>query len=97
MKPAMFVKQPWEERTLEFDVTNALGTGDTLASVSSITVLLGGVAQADMLSGSATTSGNIVYQKIIGGVNNSDYTIRVRVVTTNGDKIEDDLVMQVRD
>ena len=97
MKPSNFTKQPWEERQLEFDVSNSLATGDTVLSVSSITVLLGDVAQASMVSGNSSLIGNKVYQKIIGGVNGYNYTIRVRVATTNGDKIEDDLIMLVRD
>ena len=97
MNPSIFIKQPWEERQLEFDVANALATGDTLASVTSITVLLGDVSQASMVSGNSSMIGNKVYQKIIGGTHGLDYTIRVRVATTNGDKIEDEITMQVRD
>lgn len=97
MNPSTFIKQPWEERQLEFDITNALATGDSLASVTSVTVLFNGASQTDMVSGNPVIVGNKVYQKVISGVNNLDYTIRVRVVTTNGDKIEDEVTMKVRD
>lgn len=97
MKPSSFVKQPWEERQLEFDVANALATGDSVSSVNSIVVMLAGAEQSSMVSGSSSIVGNKIYQKIIGGVNGSDYVIRVRVVTTNDDKIEDEVNMLVRD
>ena len=97
MKPFIFTKQPWEERQLEFDVTNALATGDSVASVSSINILLDDVIQTSMVSGSSSITGNKVYQKVAGGYHGYDYNIRVRIITTNGDKIEDDLVMQVRE
>ena len=97
MKPFIFTKQPWEERQLEFDVTNALATGDSVASVSSINILLDDVIQTSMASGASSITGNKVYQKVAGGHHGYDYNIRVRIITTNGDKIEDDLVMQVRE
>jgi hypothetical protein len=97
MNPSTFIKQPWEERQLEFDVTNALATNDTVKSVDSITVLLSDVSQSSMVSGSSSLVGNKVYQKIVGGLNGLNYTIRVRITSNNGDKIEDEIVMKVRD
>ncbi len=97
MKPTGWQKTSFDERTLEFDVTPALGTGDTVASVTSVTVFYGTTEQTAMVSGSPTLTGNKVYQKIVGGTDGYDYTIRVRVVTTGGDKIENTLNMMVRD
>jgi|WetSurMetagenome_2_1015567.scaffolds.fasta_scaffold52450_3 hypothetical protein len=97
MKPSVWVKQPWEERLLEFDTATSLSTGDSISSVDSVKVFYNGLEQVAMISGSPTISGNKVRQKIVGGTNGSDYVIRVRVVTTNGDKIEDELTMKVRD
>jgi hypothetical protein len=96
MKPSVWIKQPWEERKLEFDCANALAVGDSVASVDSVSVLLGGSAQAAMSEG-PTIIGNKVYCKIKGGTAGLDYVIRVRVNTTNGDKIEDDIALQIRD
>jgi len=97
MNPSVWVKQPWEERLLEFDASTALSTGDSVASVDSVKVFLNGVEQAAMISGSPTISGNKVRQKIVGGLDTVNYVIRVRLVTTNGDKIEDEITMKVRE
>jgi len=99
MNPSIFKKQPWEERQLEFDVTNSLATGDSLSSSLTpvVEVLLGDVVQTAMVSGNVTKVANKVYAKIIGGTNKVDYIIRARITTTNGDKIEDEITMQVRD
>jgi hypothetical protein len=96
MNPSTWEKQPWEERILEFDTSPSLAVGDSLNSVSSINVTLNGVSQASMLSGSPTIVGSKVYQKIIGGEHGKDYEVSVRIITTNGEKIEDDLTVRVR-
>lgn len=96
MKPRSWTKQPFDERTLEFDVTNALGSGDSVSSVDSVTVYYGDESQTEMVSGSPSVTGNKVYAKIIGGTAGLDYVVRVRVETTNGDKIEDELNLLVR-
>jgi hypothetical protein len=97
MNPSVWVKQPWEERLVEFDATPALSTGDSVASVDSVKVFLNGVEQAAMISGSPTIDVNKVRQKIVGGLDTVNYVIRVRLVTTNGDKIEDEITMKVRE
>ena len=97
MNPSVWVKQPWEERLLEFDASTALSTGDSVASVDSVKVFLNGVEQAAMISGSPTIDVNKVRQKIVGGLDTVNYVIRVRLVTTNGDKIEDEITMKVRE
>lgn len=97
MKPAIFKKHVWEERRLEFDVSDALALGDSLASITGVAVLLDDEEQSAMLSGAASSSGNKVYQVITGGVADNRYIIRVRIVTTNGDKIEDSVIMLVEE
>lgn len=97
MDPAIWTKQDWEERILEFDAAPSLATGDTVASISGVTVWEGTTDKTiTMLSGAASLVGNKVYAKIIAGTNGHTYSVRVRVVTTNGDKIEDDLKVLVR-
>jgi hypothetical protein len=96
MRPSVFRKQPWEERRLEFDVSSALNAGDSVSSLTSVTVLLNGVAQSAML-GVASVVGNKVYALIKGGTHGLNYDVQVRVATTNGEKIEDDLMLEVRD
>lgn len=97
MEPMTWTKQVWEERLLEFDATNSLATGDALASVSGITVWEGTTDKsATMVDGAPSLVGNKAYAKIIGGTDGHSYYIRVRLITANGDKIEDDLRLLVR-
>jgi len=97
MEPGIFIKQPWEQRKLEFDFTDTLATGDTLASVSGVTVWEGTTDKsATMVSGAPTLSGNSVFAVIIAGTEGTSYWIRVRAITTNGDLVEDDLRLLVR-
>ena len=97
MEPTTWTKQAWEERLLEFDATNSLATGDALASVSGITVWEGTTDKsATMISGAASILGNKAYVRVIGGTDGHSYWVRVRLVTANGDKIEDDLRLLVR-
>lgn len=98
MEPHSWTKQAWEERTLRFDLTPSLATGDTPASVSGVTVWEGTTEKtATMFSGPASISGNYVYAKIIAGESGHTYDVRLRVITTNGDRLEDDLKVLVRE
>jgi hypothetical protein len=97
MDPAIFTKQPWEQRKLEFDVTDSLAAGDSLSSISGITVWEGTTdLSATMVSGAGSIIGNKAYAIILGGVDGHNYWVRVRLLTTGGDKIEDDLRLLVR-
>ncbi len=46
---------------------------------------------SEMISGSPSISSNKVYVTVYGGTDGTTYNLRLRVVTTNGDQIEDDL------
>jgi len=97
MEPSIWTKQTYEERLLEFDAVDALATGDSIDSVVDITVWEGSTDKTlTMFVGPATFSGTKVYAKIIGGTDRHSYWVRVRLLTTNGDKIEDDLRLLVR-
>jgi hypothetical protein len=97
MEPAIWTKQVFEERLLEFDAADALATGDSVASISGITVWEGTTEKTlTMLSGVPALIGNKAYAKIIAGEDGHSYWVRVRLITTNGDKIEDDLRLLVR-
>ena len=97
MEPATWTKQPWEERLLEFDAANSLATGDSLASISGITVWEGTTDNSlTMISGVPSLLGNKAYVRVIGGADGHSYWVRIRLITVNGDKIEDDLRLLVR-
>lgn len=97
MEPATWTKQPWEERLVEFDATESLATGDSLASISGITVWEGTTEKTlTMISGVPSIIGNKAYARLIGGTDGHSYWVRIRLVTTAADKIEDDLRLLVR-
>ncbi len=97
MEPAIYTKQTWEERKFEFDATDSLAAGDSVSSISGITVWEGTADKsATMVSGAGSVVGNKAYAKIIGGEDGHSYWVRVRLLTANGDKIEDDLRLLVR-
>ncbi len=76
MDPSVWTKQTWDERLLEFDATDSLASGDTVASVSGVTVWEGTTEKTlTMCSGPASISGDglKVYAKIIGGEDNHSY------------------------
>lgn len=96
MNPSIFRKQPWEIRRLKFDITDSLASGDSLVSINSIACFLGTTEATGMITNTATT-GNYALADVSGGVDGNDYIVRVRVLTTNGDQIEDELSLIVRD
>lgn len=99
-------KQPWESRLYDFNfrapgVDDPLVPGDrTIASVDSVTVLAsdpGGDTDLT-ISGSPTTDNDALVQaRLEGGNDGQDYPIQIRVVDDQGNKIEGDAIMKVRD
>src|SRR4030042_1545919 len=97
IEPSIWTKQAYEERLLEFDATDALATGDSVASIVSITVWEGITDRsATMVDGAPFLDGNKAYAKIIAGEDGHSYWIRIRLLTVNGDTIEEDLRLLVR-
>lgn len=97
MEPSIRTKQSWEERLLEFDAADSLASGDSVASIVGITVWEGTTDKsATMVSGAPSLTGNKAYARIIAGEDGHSYWVRVRLLTVNGDKIEDDLRLLVR-
>ena len=100
MEPTIWTKQDFEERTLEFDATDSLATGDSASSVL-ITVWEGTTACLTMIGAPVLHPvpylvGNKAYAQIVGGEDGHSYWVRVRVTTADGDIIEDDLRLLVR-
>lgn len=63
-----------------------------IASVSGATIWNGTTdMSSEMISGTPSISSNKVYVTVYGGTDGVTYNLRLRVVTTNGDQIEDDL------
>ena len=95
-------KQPGE--TIIYGMTfapgKAIATVDTLTGSPTVTVARtsdSAIVTSAMLSGSATRSGDTISAKIIGGTDGENYKITFICSTTNGEVVEEDLVIRVRE
>ncbi len=96
MNPSTWKKQPSEKRRLAFDLSKAMITGDTIASYEAkIFTAAGADLSATLLAGSSNTT-TIVYVWVQAGTNGTTYYLRVRITTTFGEIIEDDLAVIVQ-
>ena len=97
MNPPSWTKQPSEKRRLAFDATKAMITGDTVASFEAkIFNAAGEDLSATMLAGSSNTD-YIVYVWVQTGETYKTYNLRVKITTTLGEIIEDDLAVAVQE
>lgn len=98
MQPSAWKKRSsWMERKLEFNAAKALATGDSIASIDSIVMLdASGVdVSASMIIPPYYSAGAKIYVEVSGGTAGQTYTLRIRLNTTNGDKVEDSLIIKV--
>lgn len=97
MRPASWTKQPSVKRRLPFDASASLLSGDTIASYEAkIFNAAGTDLSATMIAGSSNTD-TIVYVWIQGGTTGTVYFLRIRITTTLGELIEDDLAVIVKE
>jgi hypothetical protein len=100
MKPAYWEKQPWEDRLLALNLSEAVAAGDSLSGSATVTVYdtSGTDVSSTMTTAPPTVTGNTVYFRIKGGTHGHRYWAEVRGTTTvNSDKIEEDLLIIVSD
>jgi len=97
MRPPTWEKQPWVKRRLPFDVSGAMITGDTISSVEASIYNAAGVDLSGTMLAGVTNTTTIVYVWVQGGTHGTSYFLRVRVTTTLGELIEDDLNVIVRE
>lgn len=90
-------KQAYEEVDLTFDFSNrGLASSVTIASVASIISTL--VSGSGSLTVSGTTySGQACAARFSGGVSGSKYKLTAKVVMTDGQKLECDGYLKVKD
>lgn len=94
-------KQPYEEKRYGYSFKDDLFSGDSIASVDSISVFLD-PAGTDV-TGTAMKPGTeqvdagskSISAVIWAGANGDTYKIRFRAVTTDGEKLEGDLTLPV--
>jgi hypothetical protein len=96
MIPPFWTKQPSMKRRLSFDASKTMIVGDTIASHEAKIFNPAGQDISDtMLAGSANTD-TVVYIWVQAGTNGSTYYLRIKITTTSGEIIEDDLSVIVK-
>jgi hypothetical protein len=96
MIPALWTKQPAEKRKLKLDAANSLISGDTIASCEvKVFNAQGQDLSATMLAG-VTNDTTAVYAWVQAGATATIYYLRVKITTTLGEIIEDDLAVKVQ-
>lgn len=104
---AEFAKQPWEELFRSLDHTRNLDVdGGEVISSGTISVFELDVDGEESTDVSATMApqatvviedGTVLLYFIKAGSTGKDYDIRLRVVTSSGNKMEDDILMHVEE
>ena len=100
MKPSYHDKQSWEEHIVTVDASNTIASGDTIATGSLVVKAYdsdGTDVTSTVISGTPSFSGTDIQIELIAGTNGEDYNIRIRLETDNGEKVEDDLTLRIRD
>ena len=95
MRPPAWQKQPSMIRRLPFDVSGSMISGDTIASYEAkIFNAAGQDLSATMIAASSNTD-TIVYVWVQAGATETTYFLRIKITTTLGEVIEDDLVITI--
>ena len=91
-------KQPYEELPRYVDFVDRIATGDTIASCTITAVDESGVdATATIVpNGASAYSVAKVYYTLKGGTDGETYKVTFRAVSTAGAKVEEDLMVDVR-
>lgn len=92
MGPGSLTKQPGESRLYSMDFSGLLGRGESLDSVISVTNDQSGL----VLDGVPTIVGNLAQQRISGGTLGVTYRVTIRVLTDQGNTLEGEGILQVR-
>lgn len=95
----IIVKQPWEEFNIGIDLADRMQPGDTIVSVDQKALLnMGKVAgSSDLVLGVTASSGTVAQVRVTVGQDKENYKVSLRCTTVNGDKIEGDCMVWVRD
>lgn len=93
MSTPSLIKQPSESRQFSMDFSALLAPGESISSVTSVTALPAGLT----LSGAPVSSGAIATQRIAGGTNAIRYVVTYVVLTSLGNTLEGEGILQVKD
>lgn len=97
MTPFYWEKQSWESIILDFDGEDTIASGDSISAVGAKVFDDEGTdVSAAMLEGAPSYTANTVQVQVKAGTAGEDYSLQLKIYTTNGEKIEDDLEVRVR-
>ena len=95
-------KQPYEAYNLEIDYVDALASGETINASPPISAVdqdgndcSFGQSDAVLSSATGTVSSTKILVPVTGGTDGNKYTITVKSVTSDSNKYEDEIIMEV--
>lgn len=98
MDPGYYEKQSWELLRCTIDASNTVASGDT---ISTLTVTVFDDDDTDVtttiISGTPSFSGTDLTVIIQAGTDGEMYNVRIRLVTTAGEQLEDDLELHIKE
>lgn len=95
MVPPSWRKQPSEKRRLAFDATKALIAGDTIDSYEAKIFNAAGEDLSATIIAASTNTDTVVYVWVQAGTTGLSYFLKIKITTTFGEIIEDDLALEV--
>ncbi len=90
-------KQPAEVFTISVDFANDLAVGETVAT-KTVTARDAGTdadTSGTILSGSPSSSGSVITQKVAGGASGDKHILTYRITTSAGDTFEAEVLLSV--
>jgi hypothetical protein len=95
--PENVVKQPSEVRQYTMDFANTLATGETISTITSVSIELRGGGLSDVTVYNEAVSGDTIVFWVSGGTDGQTHRIEIVVVTNVGQTIEGDGLLSIRD
>jgi len=87
------VKQPSEDMLVDFDCSSVLRAGEVITGITSITEATGVLT----FPGASAISGQIVQNRVAGGVDKTTYKVTIVFVTDKSPTREADFYIKVRE
>ena len=93
-------KTPFEQFAVSLDFAADIGVGSSIASITSVTATsnltrLDSTASVIATSPAPAISGTGVVFTVIGGVTGERHTIAVQIVSSNGEKYQGDITLEI--
>ena len=92
------VKRPSENKTYSVDFKDVIPSGQTIASIGSVTASAIGLVTetAALVVGAMSSTNTTVNVKLSAGTDGENYEVSIEVTDTNGDIHADDIMIKVR-